>query len=1112
MPNRNHEMSDQIKEIIQRLASGQLPEAEIEQLQVAIATGKNGLTVGGKKISLGDGTKDSLLVAGDGNVVIQSIVSEALEAIPAETSPSGGVMVTSVDDLVQQVRARLYDDIQSLHGTMPLWGVDRWVSLYELFININILEEVSFNHRAELDILWKDFNQEPSRRSLDRIGLASARKQVPGLQLLTEDKNLVVVGKPGSGKSTYLQRIVTECNLGHLQPHRIPVLIKLREFVEDGREVAYSIERYLEQLWQLSREDTKRVLSAGRALVLLDGLDESVGTDGKEIAKQIKRYARTYPQVQTVVTCRTQSQESRFERFDYVEVADFNESQVRAFAKHWFRTVCTQSENGESKAVTFLEQLFQDSNKAIRELAITPILLSLACAVFHQTGKFYSKRFRLYEEGLALLLEQWDRSRDIEREEVYRNLSTAQKLSLLSHLAMKKFEEDQYVLFEQCELEGHIATFLDVDTQIAQSILQAIAAQHGLLIARAHSVWSFSHLTFQEYFVALEIRERQNEHPELLLETLNKHLYEPRWHEVLLLLLALQSPEQATEASKAILHRESTYEGWLHRDLFFVGEVLAEDILISSDVSSSAIQALINLAFDELPTTTKKMRAATKQALCSLGNTQYAHVALQQLKQLKPDLDYWELLDYRVVLGERPQVIQELEELATKTQIEFDIKFSAVLSLLELPPCSVVGERALLNMIKDKDPEIRMYDSLGNYVHHIKKVSDSFADELLSLIETDAIHRIDLEHFFTELCRVSERIREGLTGITKHERSEVRAFAISVLIEFGWSHGPAALIREKVSPIVMTGLCDPSAVVRQNTVYVLGHWEPDALSEAVITKVRCLLKDPDLCVQYFAASTLLNLEFQSEEVADIIINALKAFHDVKSRESVIDTQVRAEYILPEAFYKGTKILDTLDSEVMRLQDLLDSEDVRLQQQVLLILSNLSSPSQSLIDKIFHLGQSAAPREKTAVVSAWAKLYVSQQQQLNALEKCLLHKSSAVKLRAIRVLEENAQFSKQGTEWLTQLLSDADVAVQLSATKALSKLHINDLDVAVSLFSFLEYDVPQTKAPPTAIAAVNTLVAIGDRQPGLETHLVQWINKNIEKDCVGSGIDVLKALL
>nr|WP_242042628.1 NACHT domain-containing protein [Leptolyngbya sp. FACHB-541] len=51
----------------------------------------------------------------------------------------------------------------------------------------------------------------------------------------------MIVGQPGSGKTTYLQRVIIECNAGDLQAHRIPVLIKLREFVEDGRSLSYSL-------------------------------------------------------------------------------------------------------------------------------------------------------------------------------------------------------------------------------------------------------------------------------------------------------------------------------------------------------------------------------------------------------------------------------------------------------------------------------------------------------------------------------------------------------------------------------------------------------------------------------------------------------------------------------------------------------------------------------------------------------------------------------------------------------------------------------------------------------------------------------------------------------
>jgi predicted NACHT family NTPase len=404
-------------------------------------------------------------------------------------------------------------------------------------VDVNILEELSSSRRSELDDLWQDFTTGmqgySSYRSLDRIGLGKERKRVSGLEVLAKNTNLMVVGKPGSGKTTYLQRVVTECNAGNLQAHRIPVLIKLREFMEDGRELAYSLERYLERCWRLSDAETQLVFDQGRALMLLDGLDEMTGEDGKNITKEIKRFARGYPQVQVIVTCRTQSQESRFERFDYVEVADFKEPQVRAFAQHWFKTVMGDESAGLAKAQEFLGQLFLEENKPIRELTITPILLSLTCAVFRQTGKFYSKRSKLYEEGLELLLEQWDKSRSIERDKIYRDLSVERKLELLSYLAVKKFEQQQYVLFEQAEVEGYIAEFLGIGQRDSRVVLRAIESQHGLLIERSQRIYSFSHLTLQEYFTAKWFVDHAD------WQGLVSHITKKHWREVFLLAVSI---------------------------------------------------------------------------------------------------------------------------------------------------------------------------------------------------------------------------------------------------------------------------------------------------------------------------------------------------------------------------------------------------------------------------------------------------------------------------------------------------------------------------------------------------------------------------------------------
>lgn len=51
--------------------------------------------------------------------IIQNLQLEKQQFAPA-----------SVDELVEQVRSCIHDDIQRLHGTMPLWGVDYAVERY----------------------------------------------------------------------------------------------------------------------------------------------------------------------------------------------------------------------------------------------------------------------------------------------------------------------------------------------------------------------------------------------------------------------------------------------------------------------------------------------------------------------------------------------------------------------------------------------------------------------------------------------------------------------------------------------------------------------------------------------------------------------------------------------------------------------------------------------------------------------------------------------------------------------------------------------------------------------------------------------------------------------
>ena len=74
----------------------------------------------------------------------------------------------------------------------------------------------------------------------------------------------------------------------------------------------------------------------------------------------------------------------------------------------------------------------------------------------------------------------------------------------------------------------------------SQLVLKSIVAQHGLLVPRAKNIYSFSHLTFHEYFTARQIIE-VDKSTELVLENFVEHLFQKFWKEVFLLAVEMSS-------------------------------------------------------------------------------------------------------------------------------------------------------------------------------------------------------------------------------------------------------------------------------------------------------------------------------------------------------------------------------------------------------------------------------------------------------------------------------------------------------------------------------------------------------------------------------------------
>lgn len=444
-----------------------------------------------------------------------------------------------IDALVQEVWQKSCARIQERCGTMRVLNMTQPIGLNDIYTSVNILETIIGRRRLGI----ADLLQGCEPADFDRFGMGRiTEKRVPGLTIVENYSKLIVLGKPGAGKTTFLKYLAIQCNWREFQGDRVPIFITLKEFAEaEGRP---SLQKYITHLFDNSgvmAAELEQVLSHGRAMVLLDGLDEVRLEDNRRVLKQIRDFSNQFHTNQLVMTCRIAAREYTFEEFTEVEVADFDYQQIATFARKWFQ------EQDPVKAVKFLQKL--DENPPIQELATNPLLLTLLCLVFEEAADFPSGRSQLYKEGLDLLLKKWDVSQNIEREQVYKKLSVQQKEDLLSQIALITFARGDY-FFTQKDLEQYIAYYIqnlpgtDANFEALQldskAVLKSIEVQHGLLVERARGIYSFSHLTFQEYFAAREIVFSSDPQAlETALKQLVSRVTEKRWREVFLLTVGM---------------------------------------------------------------------------------------------------------------------------------------------------------------------------------------------------------------------------------------------------------------------------------------------------------------------------------------------------------------------------------------------------------------------------------------------------------------------------------------------------------------------------------------------------------------------------------------------
>ncbi len=420
--------------------------------------------------------------------------------------------------------------------------------------------------------------------------------RLPALAALSRYDRLVLLGDPGSGKST-LVNFVALClagdglahptiNLKRLGdawtlPRMLPLRVTLRDYAARGLPNNRSLWQFFQdELAGRCRSDGSTLAGCAAvvqaaleredgALLMLDGVDEVPEAHARrlQLKAAVERFARDFPFCRILVTSRPyayrppvrpEDPDPRLSDFEVRVLADFTlDGQVPAFIDRWYAHVGEKDRSlGPEKAARYAAQLKAEIERLPRlaDLAPRPLLLTLMASLhrWREGGSLPQKRQELYEACVILLLELWQRTKPRyddqgrlvgEERDVWSELgipadrlrAALNRIAYEAHRDAPNLEVTHDIRARDLAGVLYEASTDKGKAQGEQRIIAYLTDRAGLLIERAQgSIYAFPHRTFQEYLAACYLADE--DFPFLLAEQLRKD--DERWREAALLAAA----------------------------------------------------------------------------------------------------------------------------------------------------------------------------------------------------------------------------------------------------------------------------------------------------------------------------------------------------------------------------------------------------------------------------------------------------------------------------------------------------------------------------------------------------------------------------------------------
>ena len=432
-------------------------------------------------------------------------------------------------------------------------GIDPSRSLDDIYVAVQFLNKRRTTKHTSLEEVEEEV-EEAFRESARTDFTSTSDERQDGMRVANNEQYLMVLGGPGVGKSTFLRKVGVEAlkrEDGSFEHESTPVFLELKRFTEDQIDIeAWITDEFTICGHPYPEQWANAKLEAGELLILFDGLDEVPKPNVSNVINKIKDFAHQYSQNRFVASCRVGDYTGGFADFTVVEMADFDDSQIQAYINNWFASASDQKKKTAQRC---WKALNTSDHQAIKVLAQNPLSLALLCQVYEDSQDFPSSQAMLHEKIFDIFLKKWTAEKGVRRDppmSPYLAIPTVKEL--LSEIAAENFKADRLV-FSEDELIDQIQEFYQRRTDIssrfdASGILDAILVDPGLFVEQANGIYSFFHLTFQEYLTANYIVGDTRSSQDLV----NQHLHDDRWREVFLLTAGLmREADDLLEAMKS---------------------------------------------------------------------------------------------------------------------------------------------------------------------------------------------------------------------------------------------------------------------------------------------------------------------------------------------------------------------------------------------------------------------------------------------------------------------------------------------------------------------------------------------------------------------------------